>query len=84
MTLVDIGENFVVTVLSVGGSGHLRQRLLDMGFTPGTEVSVLRVSSMGSPVLVSLRGSVLAIGLREAGKIFVSFEEKMPKGRIFS
>lgn len=37
------------TILSVGGSGALRQHFLDMGLIQGTEVTVVKYAPMGDP-----------------------------------
>jgi ferrous iron transport protein A len=46
---------------TVGGEGALRRRLLDMGLTPGTKVSVRKVAPMGDPLELSLRGYELTL-----------------------
>ena len=49
LTLGDlhIGQDAIIRV--VGGEGELRHHLLDMGLTPGTEVT-LRKTAMGTPL----------------------------------
>ncbi|HDI75484.1 MAG: ferrous iron transport protein A [Thermoprotei archaeon] len=51
-----------------GGYGQTR-RLMEMGFTPGTQVEVL--SSGPGPLLVKVRGVVVALGRGVASKIIV-------------
>ena len=41
MTLKELEIGKSATIVSVGGSGALRQHILDMGVTPGTEVTVV-------------------------------------------
>jgi len=41
--------------------GGARRRLLDFGFTPGTEVCVNNVAPFGGTVLVGLRGYTVAL-----------------------
>lgn len=53
------GESGIID--SVTGSGALRRRLLDMGLTPGTRVSVRKVAPFGDPIELSLRGYALTI-----------------------
>lgn len=48
------GQSGVISV--VGGQGALRRRLLDMGLTPKTKVSVRKVAPMGDPIELYLRG----------------------------
>ncbi|GHV00848.1 hypothetical protein FACS1894211_09210 [Clostridia bacterium] len=53
------GERYVVE--SVSGAGNGRQRLLDLGFTPKTELTVFNVAPFGGTVLLGLRGYMLAL-----------------------
>ena len=53
----------------VGGEGALRRRLLDMGLTPGTRVTVRKVAPMGDPIELFLRGYVLTIRKDDAANI---------------
>jgi ribosome biogenesis GTPase A len=46
-----------------------------MGFSPGAVISVLRSSDHG-PLLISLRGSRVALGQEEAAHVFVSLARK--------
>lgn len=54
MTLAElkIGQDAVIN--TVGGSGALRRHLLDMGLTPGTEVTLRKVAPMGDPIELEL------------------------------
>ena len=69
MTLneLKIGSSAVIT--AVGGDGALRCRLLDMGLTPRTRVTLQKVAPMGDPIEVELRGYELTV--EEAKKIEV-------------
>ena len=46
-------------------------RLLDLGFTPGEEVIVTHEVPFGDPLVVRVRGTLLALRRREASWIFV-------------
>lgn len=63
------GERHVV--VSVGGSGALRRRLLEFGFVPGTEVRVIRRAPFGGPVEVALRGYLLTLRRDAAGTVAI-------------
>ena len=71
LTLGDlhIGQDAIIRV--VGGKGELRHHLLDMGLTPGTEVTLRKVAPMGDPIEVELRGYELTLRIEEAEKIEV-------------
>ena len=71
MTLKDlkIGKSGLVKV--VGGEKVLRRRLLEMGITPRTTVTVKKAAPMGDPIELLLRGYVLSLRLEDAEKIIV-------------
>jgi ferrous iron transport protein A len=47
------------------------RRLLDLGFTPGEPVAVVRATPLGDPLVVMVRGTQLALRKREAAWIVV-------------
>lgn len=71
MTLNQLAVGKSAVIKAVGGEGALRRRLLDMGLTPKTRVSVRKVAPLGDPIELSLRGYELTIRLEDAQKIEV-------------
>ncbi len=71
MTLKEIKEGQSARVLTVGGSGALRQHFLDMGIIPGTDIKVVKYAPMGDPVEICLHGYELTLRLDDADKIEV-------------
>lgn len=71
--LAMLSENEEAVIVEVCGGRGLTRRLSEMGFTYGTKVKVLNSNSPG-PVLVSVRGSRIALGRGVAMKIMVSSE----------
>ena len=69
MTLKELNVGESAKIASVGGDERLRRRLLDMGLTPKTSVSVRKIAPLGDPIELMLRGYVLTIRLDEAEKI---------------
>ena len=69
MTLAELHIGQDALIRSVGGEGALRQHLLDMGLTPGTEVTLRKVAPMGDPIELELRGYELTLRLDDALKI---------------
>ena len=55
----------------IRGEHKVLQRLLDMGLTPGTSVSVVRVAPLKGPIEVGVRGSKVALGQDIASNVFV-------------
>ena len=56
-------------ITRVGGDGALRHHLLDMGLTPGTEITLQKIAPMGDPIQIEVRGYELTRRLDEAKKI---------------
>lgn len=56
-------------IQAVEGEGALRHHLLDMGLTPGTEITLQKIAPMGDPVQIKVRGYELTLRLEEAQKI---------------
>ncbi len=71
MTLDELktGETSIIT--AVGGEGALRCRLLDMGLTPRTRVTLQKVAPMGDPIEIRVRGYELTLRVEDAKKITV-------------
>ena len=49
--------------------GAVRQRLLDMGFIPNSEVEVIRVAPLGDPIEVKIGDSRVTLRKSEADQI---------------
>ena len=69
MTLAELSVGQDARIRTVGGEGALRHHLLDMGLTPGTEVTLRKVAPMGDPIEIHLRGYALTLRLDDARKI---------------
>ena len=72
MTLdkLEVGKDAVIE--SVGGKGALRRHFLDMGLTPGTEVTIMKKAPMGDPIELRLRSYELTLRLADAAQIEIS------------
>ena len=58
-------------VLSLCPDCENRAHLLELGFTPGTEITVVRVAPLGDPLTIRLRGFQLSLRRREADAILM-------------
>ncbi|MCL2479147.1 MAG: ferrous iron transport protein A [Treponema sp.] len=76
MTLKSLkpGESGIIT--AVGGEKALRRRLLEMGITPRTKVTIKKTAPMGDPIELLLRGYSLSIRLEDADKISIQGVDK--------
>jgi Fe2+ transport system protein FeoA len=59
------------TVAKVGGKGALHRRILDMGIVPGSEIEVVRIAPLGSPVEFKVKGYSLTLRDNESRSILV-------------
>ena len=64
-------------VARLGMRGPLMRRLTEMGATPGTYIEIIRVSPLGDPVQVALRGYTLTLRREDAANISV----RLPDGK---
>ncbi len=69
MTLDKLPVGKTGVIAAVGGQGALRRRLLDMGLTPGTRVTLRKIAPMGDPVELELRGYSLTLRKEDAAGI---------------
>lgn len=65
-----IGET--VKIVKVHGEGAVRRRIMDMGITRGTEITVRKVAPLGDPIEVTVRGYELSIRKADAEMVEVS------------
>ena len=86
MTMDELQPGQSAYITAVGGEGALRHHLLDMGLTPGTEVTLQKIAPMGDPVQMKVRGYELTLRLSEAQKIDVDHvhekEAEAPKQNV--
>ena len=72
-TLEDVAPGQRGIILQVGNeNGPVKRRLVDMGLTPGTEVTVRKVAPFGDPLELNLRGYELSLRKADAAQIHVA------------
>jgi len=71
MTLRDLSVGKSGRVVTVGGEKKLRRRLLDMGITPHTIITIKKIAPMGDPIKLLIRGYILSLRLEDAEKITI-------------
>ena len=64
-----VGET--VKVVKLHGEGAVKRRIMDMGLTRGTVVSVRKVAPLGDPIEVNVRNYELSIRKADAEMIEV-------------
>lgn len=71
MTLREVKVGDTVKIVRVSGSGQVKRRVMDMGLTKGTEVSIRKIAPLGDPIELTVRGYELSIRKDEASAIEV-------------
>ncbi len=69
MTLKELEIGKTADIISTGGEGALRQHFLDMGRTPGAEVTTVKFAPMGDPLELKIHGYELTLRVADADKI---------------
>jgi Fe2+ transport system protein FeoA len=69
--LSEIPLNCSCRIERLDGPGQDCDRLLDLGFTPGEDVVVMHAAPLGDPLVIRVRGTLLALRKREAAWIIV-------------
>jgi len=60
-TLRDLSVGEKSKVVKIHGEGKVKRRIMDMGITKGTEISVRKVAPLGDPVEITVRGYELSL-----------------------
>lgn len=58
-------------IVHVGGNGALRRRVLEMGFTKGTEIYVEKYAPLKDPLELIIKGYHISLRVEEAANITV-------------
>ena len=61
MTLKDVKIGETIIVKKISGVGAIRRRIMDMGITKGTSITVRKVAPLGDPIELTVRGYELSI-----------------------
>ena len=71
MTLNELKVGQSARIVSVGGEGALRNRLIDMGLIPHTSLTLRKIAPMGDPIEIALRGYELSLRASDAKNIMI-------------
>ena len=72
MTLNEIKVGDTAKIVRLNGVGAVKRRIMDMGLTKGSEVTVRKVAPLGDPIELTVRGYELSIRRDEAATIVVA------------
>ena len=70
LAAANLGDTYTVT--SIETPGALGERLMELGFVQGTQVTVVRRGPFGGPIQVALRGAHLSLRRAQADDIWVT------------
>ena len=70
-TLKQAAIGDTVKVVKLHGEGAVKRRIMDMGITRGAEVHIRKVSPLGDPIEVTVRGYELSLRKADAEMIEV-------------
>lgn len=66
MKLRDCKIGSTVKVVKITGQGAVKRRIMDMGITRGTTMTIRKVAPLGDPVEVTVRGFELTLRKQDA------------------
>jgi ferrous iron transport protein A len=72
-TLADLPKGTTAIFIAIQSGREAAGRLSSLGFTPGARISILQNYGHG-PLVVSVRGSRVALGREEARRILIQPE----------
>jgi len=70
-TLNELKVGETAKIARLDGEGAVKRRMMDMGLTKGTDVTVRKVAPLGDPIELTVRGYELSIRKDEAAKVEV-------------
>ena len=71
-TLREIPVGGSATIVKIHGEGATKRRIMDMGITKGTKVSVRKLAPLGDPIQLTVRGYELSI--RKSDAVLIEVE----------
>ena len=74
VSLSDLPEGSTATIRDIDASSPTSQRLLDMGFVPGTPIRAVKRAPMGDPTTFEIRGYQVGLRRSESGLIDVEIK----------
>lgn len=69
MTLAELAKNQRAVIRNIDARDEVGVRLLEMGLTPGTEVTLIGVAPLGDPLEFEIRGYHLSLRRSEAALV---------------
>lgn len=74
-SLSRLAEGQRARIITIGGGGALRRRIMEMGMTRGTELLVEKYAPLRDPLEVIVKGFHVSLRVEEAAQITVEIVE---------
>jgi ferrous iron transport protein A len=71
LTLNQLNPGSSGKIVNLKASGLLLQRLLALGFTPGSEITTVRRAPLQDPILFKLKGTSISLRKADAEKVTI-------------
>jgi Fe2+ transport system protein FeoA len=71
MLLSELKEGQRCTIEKVGGNGHFRRRILEMGIIKGSQIYVEKYAPLKDPMELIVKGYHVSLRVEEAARITV-------------
>lgn len=68
-SMKDVKTGDIITIKRLHGDGAIKRRIMDMGLTKGTQITVRKVAPLGDPVEINVRGYELSLRRDDAAMI---------------
>jgi len=72
LTLNQVPCGHTVKVIKLDSQGALKRRIMDMGITKGTPITVKKLAPLGDPMELNVRGYELSMRKADAANIIVA------------
>ncbi len=69
--LLQQGQQASIVGFSTGCKKEVRQRLLDLGFVRGAEISIQNISPLRDPIAYSIHNTLISIRNEDAAKVLI-------------
>jgi ferrous iron transport protein A len=69
MTLAELAVGAGARVRNIAGTDEVANRLLEMGLTPGADLTIVGTAPLGDPLELEIRGYRLSIRRSEAARV---------------
>ena len=67
----------VIVGLSTNCSREVRQRLLDLGFVRGAEITVQNISPLGNPIAYNIHDTLISLRNEDAANVLIELKESL-------